>query len=198
MDRHSRPQLSRSRTGSVRWRHQARVNAADLDSKEDSTGGMSVGQKAGVAVGVITGAFVVGGDVVVYKKRQQNIQLLQYGYAARREIIISICGASQNTLIDSEFPAGLLLTMPIRLLSTKEGDKEPVVDRNEDDKADGSGAVERDWRDHEISDDGAVEDGALLDEECGGLGYADAEGESRHPYWDHVDDQLQLFHFSYG
>ncbi|KAG6384000.1 hypothetical protein SASPL_156202 [Salvia splendens] len=46
--------------------------AADLDSKEDSTGGMSGGQKAGVAVGVITGAFVVGAGVVVYKKRQHN------------------------------------------------------------------------------------------------------------------------------
>ncbi|KAG6433634.1 hypothetical protein SASPL_105249 [Salvia splendens] len=62
-------------------------NAADLDSKEDSTGGMSVGQKAGVAAGVITGAFVVGAGVVVCKKRQQNIQWSQYGYAARREIM---------------------------------------------------------------------------------------------------------------
>ncbi|XP_047964817.1 lysine-rich arabinogalactan protein 19-like [Salvia hispanica] len=61
--------------------------AADLDSKEDSTGGMSGGQKAGLAVGVITGAFVVGAGVVVYKKRQHNIQRSQYGYAARREIL---------------------------------------------------------------------------------------------------------------
>ncbi|KAG6436723.1 hypothetical protein SASPL_101625 [Salvia splendens] len=66
---------------------ESKPNAADLDSKEDSTGGMSVGQKGGVAVEVITRAFVVGAGVMVYKKRQQNIQLSQYGYAARREIL---------------------------------------------------------------------------------------------------------------
>ncbi|KAL1558138.1 hydroxyproline-rich glycoprotein family protein [Salvia divinorum] len=66
---------------------ESKPNAADLDSKDESTGGMSGGQKAGVAVGVIAGAFIVGGGVVVYKKRQHNIQRSQYGYAARRELL---------------------------------------------------------------------------------------------------------------
>lgn len=48
---------------------------------------MSAGQKAGVAVGVIAGACIVGAGAFVYKKRQQNIQRAQFGYDARREIL---------------------------------------------------------------------------------------------------------------
>ncbi|KAH6814634.1 hypothetical protein C2S51_023652 [Perilla frutescens var. frutescens] len=62
-------------------------NAADLESKEKSSGGMSSGQKAGVAIGVIAGACIVGAGALVYRKRQQNIQRTQFGSAARREIL---------------------------------------------------------------------------------------------------------------
>ncbi|KAK6138080.1 hypothetical protein DH2020_028170 [Rehmannia glutinosa] len=67
--------------------HENQPNAADLESTKGSSGGMNGGQKAGVAIGVIAGACVVGAGVLVYKKRQQNIQRSQYGYAARREIL---------------------------------------------------------------------------------------------------------------
>ncbi|KAL1544141.1 proline-rich receptor-like protein kinase PERK10 [Salvia divinorum] len=72
-------------TGDIK--RETQPNAADLDNKGDSSGGISSGQKVGVAVGVIAGACIVGAGVVVYKKRQQNIQRSQYGYAARREIL---------------------------------------------------------------------------------------------------------------
>ncbi|KAI4334406.1 hypothetical protein L6164_019104 [Bauhinia variegata] len=60
----------------------------DTTSKEDdSSGGMSGGKKAGIAIGVIVAAGVVGLAALVYKKRQQNIRRSQYGYAARRELL---------------------------------------------------------------------------------------------------------------
>ncbi|KAL0369669.1 UNVERIFIED_CONTAM: hypothetical protein Sangu_0285000 [Sesamum angustifolium] len=65
-------------------RHEDQSNAGDLD---DSSGGMSGGKKAGVAIGVISAACVVGLGALVYKKRQQNIRRAQYGYAARREFL---------------------------------------------------------------------------------------------------------------
>lgn len=52
-----------------------------------SSGGMSSGKKAGIAVGVIVGAGVVVLGAFVYKKRRQNIERSQYGYAARRELL---------------------------------------------------------------------------------------------------------------
>ncbi|CAJ1979309.1 unnamed protein product [Sphenostylis stenocarpa] len=65
------------------------VNRADLagNSGKSSSGGMSSGKKAGVAVGVIVAAGVVVLGAFVYKKRRQNIQRSQYGYAARRELL---------------------------------------------------------------------------------------------------------------
>ncbi|XP_059626774.1 vegetative cell wall protein gp1-like [Cornus florida] len=64
------------------------VNAnANAEESKESSGGLKVGQKAGIALGVIVGAGVVVVGIVVYKKRQQNIQRSQFGYAARREIL---------------------------------------------------------------------------------------------------------------
>ncbi|KAL3629530.1 hypothetical protein CASFOL_026752 [Castilleja foliolosa] len=67
--------------------HENEPNAADLGTKEESSGGMKSGHKAAVAIGVIAGACLVGAGALVYKKRQQNIQRSQYGIAARREIL---------------------------------------------------------------------------------------------------------------
>lgn len=67
--------------------HVNQPNAGNITSEEKSSSGMSRGQKAGVAIGVVAGACVVGVGALVYKKRQQNIQRSQYGYAARREIL---------------------------------------------------------------------------------------------------------------
>lgn len=50
-------------------------------------GGMNGGKKAGIAVGVIAAACLVGLGGLVYKKRQDNIRRSQYGYAARRELL---------------------------------------------------------------------------------------------------------------
>lgn len=63
------------------------TTAGDLKSEKESSDGMNGGQKAGVAVGVIAGACIVGAGALVYKKRQQNIRRAQYGNAARREIL---------------------------------------------------------------------------------------------------------------
>ncbi|XP_058735002.1 classical arabinogalactan protein 10-like [Vicia villosa] len=57
------------------------------DDDEKSTGGMSSGKKAGIAVGVIASVCVVGLGAMVYKKRRQNIQRSEYGYTARRELL---------------------------------------------------------------------------------------------------------------
>ncbi|KAL2328615.1 hypothetical protein Fmac_022042 [Flemingia macrophylla] len=65
-----------------------RSNVDGGDGESSSSGGrMSSGKKAGIAVGVIVGAGVVALGAVVYKKRRQNIQRSQYGYAARRELL---------------------------------------------------------------------------------------------------------------
>lgn len=63
--------------------------SADSVSKDekDSPGGMSGGQKAGVAFGVIAGACIVIFGGVLYKKRQDNVRRSQYGYGARREML---------------------------------------------------------------------------------------------------------------
>ncbi|KAK4440742.1 hypothetical protein Salat_0409100 [Sesamum alatum] len=68
-------------------RHEDQSNAGDLETNDDSSGGMSGGKKAGVAIGVISAACVVGLGALVYKKRQQNIRRAQYGYAARGEFL---------------------------------------------------------------------------------------------------------------
>ncbi|XP_051120690.1 anther-specific proline-rich protein APG [Andrographis paniculata] len=73
--------------GEVRHENQS-SSAGDLKTEGgSSSGGMSSGQKAGVAIGIIGGACVVGVGAFVYTKRRQNIQRAQYGYAARRELL---------------------------------------------------------------------------------------------------------------
>ncbi|GLU11790.1 hypothetical protein SLE2022_285120 [Rubroshorea leprosula] len=57
-----------------------------MEDKE-SDGGMSGGKKAGIVVGVVAAACLVGMAGMVYKKRQENIRRSQYGYSARREIL---------------------------------------------------------------------------------------------------------------
>lgn len=57
------------------------------DRGKSSSEGMSSGKKAGIAVGVIVAAGVVVLGALVYKKRRQNMQRSQYGYAARRELL---------------------------------------------------------------------------------------------------------------
>ncbi|KAF1001969.1 hypothetical protein AG4045_027095, partial [Apium graveolens] len=57
------------------------------DEKTLSSSGMSGGQKAGVALGVIAGACVVIVGGVLYKKRQNNIRRSQFGYTSRVEMI---------------------------------------------------------------------------------------------------------------
>lgn len=63
------------------------VDADDDVAKDSSSSGMTSGQKAGIAIGVIAGACIVGFGGILYKKRQQNIRRSEYGYAARREIL---------------------------------------------------------------------------------------------------------------
>ncbi|CAI9770803.1 unnamed protein product [Fraxinus pennsylvanica] len=62
--------------------HANQANFSNLET-EESSGGMKMGQKAGVAIGVIAFACVLGIGTIVYKKRQQNIRRSQFGYAAR-------------------------------------------------------------------------------------------------------------------
>ncbi|XP_065865070.1 vegetative cell wall protein gp1-like [Euphorbia lathyris] len=66
--------------------HSNNVEAGDVE-EENGSSGMNGGKKAGVAVGVISAAVVVGVGALVYKKRQDNIRRSQYGYAARRELL---------------------------------------------------------------------------------------------------------------
>ncbi|KAL5990668.1 hypothetical protein ACLOJK_011571 [Asimina triloba] len=61
--------------------------AENQTEKSESGGGMKDGQKAGIAIGVIIGAGIVGLGGFVYKKRRDNIRRSQYGYAARRELL---------------------------------------------------------------------------------------------------------------
>ncbi|VFQ96598.1 unnamed protein product [Cuscuta campestris] len=64
------------------------VSHADVEEASGTTGGgMSRGRKAGIAVGVIAGACVVGIGAVVYKKRQRNILRSRYGYGGEREMV---------------------------------------------------------------------------------------------------------------
>ncbi|KAL6566751.1 hypothetical protein OROMI_015155 [Orobanche minor] len=63
------------------------VSHEDLETKDDSSGGMSGGKKTGVAIGVIAAVCIVGVGALVYKKRQRNIQRSQYGHAGRREMV---------------------------------------------------------------------------------------------------------------
>ncbi|XP_057479249.1 pectinesterase inhibitor 10-like [Actinidia eriantha] len=62
------------------------VNDSAEEPKE-SSGGLGGGQKAGIALGVVAGVCLVALGGILYRKRQQNIQRSQYGYAARREIL---------------------------------------------------------------------------------------------------------------
>ncbi|KAL5733482.1 hypothetical protein ACOSQ2_033174 [Xanthoceras sorbifolium] len=48
---------------------------------------MSGGQKAGIAVGVLAGAAVIGLGGMVYKKRRSNIRRAHFGQAARRSFL---------------------------------------------------------------------------------------------------------------
>lgn len=66
--------------------HEDQTNASDLETKDDS-GGMSGGKKAGIGIGVVAAACIVGVGALVYKKRQQNVRRSQYGYAARGEFL---------------------------------------------------------------------------------------------------------------
>ncbi|KAM7522341.1 hypothetical protein LguiA_012243 [Lonicera macranthoides] len=60
------------------------VNADDNREKHSSSSG---GQKAGIAIGVIVGACVVGVGGKVYKKRRDNIRRSRYGYSARGDFL---------------------------------------------------------------------------------------------------------------
>lgn len=69
------------------------INHNDMDEEggegveSSDDGGLSGGKKAGIAVGVIAAACLVGLGGFVYKKRQDNVRRSQYGYAARREML---------------------------------------------------------------------------------------------------------------
>ncbi|XP_073049207.1 uncharacterized protein [Primulina eburnea] len=59
----------------------------DMESNEESSGGMSGPKKAGIALGVIAGVCIVGFSGFVYKKRQQNLRRSHFGSAARRDFL---------------------------------------------------------------------------------------------------------------
>lgn len=59
----------------------------DEVGEQGSSGGLTGGQKAGIAIGVIASAAVLGFGCLLCKKRRDNIQRSRYGYAARREIL---------------------------------------------------------------------------------------------------------------
>ncbi|KAI3706402.1 hypothetical protein L6452_24118 [Arctium lappa] len=63
------------------------ANVKTEESKEASSGGMSTGKKAGIAIGVIGAACVVGFGGMLYKKRQYNIRRAEFSSAARREFL---------------------------------------------------------------------------------------------------------------
>ncbi|XWS53265.1 hypothetical protein CRYUN_Cryun11dG0142600 [Craigia yunnanensis] len=63
------------------------VNADGSEEMIGGEGGMNGGKKAGIVVGVVVAACLVGFGGLLYKKRQDNIRRSQYGYAARREIL---------------------------------------------------------------------------------------------------------------
>nr|XP_027126049.1 early nodulin-20-like [Coffea arabica] len=76
------PAPSPSEAGDV-----SHADSSDIEAEDESSEGMSRGKKAGIAIGVVAGVCIVGIGALVYKKRQQNIQRAQFGYAARRELL---------------------------------------------------------------------------------------------------------------
>ncbi|KAI8524015.1 hypothetical protein RHMOL_Rhmol13G0116600 [Rhododendron molle] len=62
-------------------------NASANDESKESQGGLTKGQKAGAALGTIAAVCIVALAAILYRKRQQNIQRSQYGYAARSEML---------------------------------------------------------------------------------------------------------------
>ncbi|KAJ8651133.1 hypothetical protein MRB53_004156 [Persea americana] len=58
--------------------------SGDSTSGGGSSGGLKSGQKAGIAIGVILGAGIIGFAGFVYKKRKANIRRARFGSAARR------------------------------------------------------------------------------------------------------------------
>nr|XP_027070345.1 pectinesterase inhibitor 10-like [Coffea arabica] len=76
------PAPSPSEAGDV-----SQADSSDIEAEGESSEGMSRGKKAGIAIGVVAGVCIVGIGALVYKKRQQNIQRAQFGYAARRELL---------------------------------------------------------------------------------------------------------------
>ncbi|XP_024985749.1 proline-rich receptor-like protein kinase PERK8 [Cynara cardunculus var. scolymus] len=63
------------------------ANVKTEETKEASSGGMSSGKKAGIAIGVIGAVCVVGLGGMLYKKRQYNIRRAEFSSAARREFL---------------------------------------------------------------------------------------------------------------
>ncbi|KAI3688183.1 hypothetical protein L1987_81892 [Smallanthus sonchifolius] len=63
------------------------ANVKSEEPNKSSSGGMSSGKKAGIAIGVVAAAFVVGFGAILYKKRQQNIRRAEFSSAARREFL---------------------------------------------------------------------------------------------------------------
>lgn len=66
--------------------HDDQTAAGDLKA-DGHSGGMNAGKKAGVAIGIIAAACIVGVGAAVYKKRQRNHRRSQYSYVTRREIL---------------------------------------------------------------------------------------------------------------
>ncbi|XAR59965.1 hypothetical protein NMG60_11033162 [Bertholletia excelsa] len=77
------PDSSPSPSGTVT----SRSGVSPVGEGKKSSGGLTSGQKAGIAIGVIAALGVVVVGAIVYRKRQQNIRRSQYGYAARRELL---------------------------------------------------------------------------------------------------------------
>ncbi|KAK9079088.1 hypothetical protein SSX86_000758 [Deinandra increscens subsp. villosa] len=67
--------------------HLSSANVKSEELNKSSSGGMSGGKKAGIAIGVIAAACVVGFGGLLYKKRQQNIRRAEFSSAARREFL---------------------------------------------------------------------------------------------------------------
>ncbi|CAA7390437.1 unnamed protein product [Spirodela intermedia] len=61
--------------------------SAEAQPSGGGGGGMSGGQKAGLVVGVMMAATLVGLGAFVYKKRQDNVRRSQYGHDVRREML---------------------------------------------------------------------------------------------------------------
>ncbi|KAK1429135.1 hypothetical protein QVD17_11338 [Tagetes erecta] len=63
------------------------TNVKSEEPSNSSSGGMSAGKKAGIAIGVIAAACVIGFGGLLYKKRQQNIRRAEFSSAARTEFL---------------------------------------------------------------------------------------------------------------